>query len=367
MTCFAPHWRRPLLNHFRGRRVVEVDGRLAEHGQGDVRQRAAGAGREPDGDHTLVAEERLQCPREADRAGERLAVGELLLRAAVVEAGTERVPGRDAHEAAVHRLALRGAGDGAVGRQLLYRLAYVGGPRLRRHRFAEGDGDVVRQLLRHLPQDAAAGPAEDAAPHLVEADGDDRRLGVLDDLLEAAGERQHQAGARDAPLGEDADHFPAGQGVGRLPQRLDDAARPGAAVDGNDARHAQKVADAPGVEKRGEDHEADEPALRRQQQQPVDVADVVADEQRRAGRGHVFLAERAHAVKGAPDHPQQAAEEVVREQPGQQQTAGDDEDRNPPPRPGPVGKVELGENASGPSGCHDETPATRKRRDGVST
>ena len=47
-------------------------------------------------------------------------------------------------------------------------------------------------------------------------------------------ERQQEAGARDAPLGEDADDLAVLEGVGGGVQRLDDGARAGAAVDGND-------------------------------------------------------------------------------------------------------------------------------------
>ena len=204
----------------------------------------------PGGSHTptigVVAQHRPQRLGQAHGPGERLAVVEVLpLGAAVDDARTKRVPGRDAHELAVDGHALRRAVDGAFGGQILHGLAHVGGGRVRRQRGAVGNGDVVGQFLRQLPKDTAAEEAENAAPDLIQADREDRRPDMPDDLLEAAGERQHEAGAGEAPLGEDADQLAAGHSVGGAAQRLHDGARPGGGIDGNDAGPAKDASEQP--------------------------------------------------------------------------------------------------------------------------
>ena len=80
--------------------------------------------------------------------------------------------------------------------------------------------------MGHFQKQPAAAIAEDAAPDLFETDRDDRRRTLLEDLLEAAVEGQQEAGAREPPLGEDADQLPLGEMVARLAQRLDDRRGP---------------------------------------------------------------------------------------------------------------------------------------------
>ena len=57
-----------------------------------------------------------------------------------------------------------------------------------------------------LPEEPAALEAEDAAPDAIQVHRDDGHVEALDDLLEAALERQQVAGAADGAFGEDADH-----------------------------------------------------------------------------------------------------------------------------------------------------------------
>src|SRR5262249_30898805 len=158
-------------------------------------------------------------------------------------------------------------------------------------------GHGVGELEWPLENQPAAAIAEDAAPDLVEADRDDRRRGPLDDLLKAAVERQQEAGAGEAALGEDADDFAPGQGVTGQPQRLDDGSRAGRAVDGDDARPAQEVPEAPAARPAGKDDKMDESSLGKEQKEPVQVADVVANEQGGTGGRHVVAPEDADAVK----------------------------------------------------------------------
>ena len=94
-----------------------------------------------------------------------------------------------------------------------------------RHGFSEAHGDVVGNVVRHLPQKASALEAEDAAPHAVKIHGDDGNLDVLHDAFQAAAEGKHLAGARDLALGEDADDLVVAQRVARSVQRVQHLAR----------------------------------------------------------------------------------------------------------------------------------------------
>src|SRR5262249_41629415 len=93
----------------------------------------------------------------------------------------------------------------------------------------------------------AAGGTDTRAPDPPEAarDDGDRDGAAPDDLLEAAVKRQQEAVARQAALGEDANGLAPGEGLAGGAERFDDGARPGGAVDGDDAAPAQQVAQAP--------------------------------------------------------------------------------------------------------------------------
>ncbi len=75
-------------------------------------------------------------------------------------------------------------------------------------------------LPRHLPQEAPALEAEDAAPHSVEVHGNDRNIDALHDAFKSAPEGKQLPGARDLPLGEDADDLVVAQRVARRVQRM---------------------------------------------------------------------------------------------------------------------------------------------------
>ena len=65
----------------------------------------------------------------------------------------------------------------------------------------------------HFQKNLPALVAENASPNLIEADRHDGYWRSLDDLLHAAVERKHEAGAGDAPLGEDTDDVAGRQGI----------------------------------------------------------------------------------------------------------------------------------------------------------
>src|SRR4030095_16491605 len=94
--------------------------------------------------------------------------------------------------------------------------------RCRRERCSERDGYGVWQQLRPLPKETALFETKDAAPELVQMNGNDRKICPLDDLFETALERQQMPNTADAAFGEDANHLALFQFLARTPQRMDD-------------------------------------------------------------------------------------------------------------------------------------------------
>src|SRR5262249_60863558 len=79
--------------------------------------------------------------------------------------------------------------------------------------------------LGQIAEEALAAVAEDAAPHAVEVDRDDRDVAALADPLEPAPERVQHPGPRDLPLREDADQVAVVEVLARVAQRPQDRAR----------------------------------------------------------------------------------------------------------------------------------------------
>ena len=134
------------------------------------------------------------------------------------------------HELLMHEDALGDARDGTVGGKLLDRLAHLHRRGVWRHRFAEGDRHRVGDFLRPLPEELPALMTEDASPHVVQTNRNNRRRATLDNLLETAIEGHHKPGARDAAFREDAHHLAVGQRVARRVERPNNRARPRRAI-----------------------------------------------------------------------------------------------------------------------------------------
>src|SRR5580692_7785711 len=81
----------------------------------------------------------------------------------------------------------------------------------RRHGLAEAYRHGVRNLARHLPNEAPALVTEDAAPHAVD---------ILHDAFHAAAEGKQLADARDLSFGKDADDFTVAYRVASFAQRV---------------------------------------------------------------------------------------------------------------------------------------------------
>ena len=102
---------------------------------------------------------------------------------------------------------------------------------VRRQRRAERDGHGIGETFRHFPEEAATVEAEDAAPHTVEVNRDDRRRPSLHDAFEPPSERQQRSGARDLAFGKNADQLSLVEGGTGFTERTQDD--PQASMGGN--------------------------------------------------------------------------------------------------------------------------------------
>src|SRR4030095_4870600 len=94
----------------------------------------------------------------------------------------------------------------------------------RRERCSERDGYGVWPQLWPLPKETAFFETEDAAPELVQMNGNDRKICPPNNLFETALKGQQMPDAADAAFGEDANHLTVFQFLARTLQRMDNVA-----------------------------------------------------------------------------------------------------------------------------------------------
>ena len=117
-------------------------------------------------------------------------------------------------------------------------------------------------------------------------------------VLVAALERPDRARARDAALGEDADHVPLVQRPPRRAQRLGDLPGRGLPAHRDDAVEIEDLAqEAMLAVDRLRHEEADAPARSGAEQHGVHIRGVVRDQQRRPRHGQMLQPDRAHLVE----------------------------------------------------------------------
>ena len=96
--------------------------------------------------------------------------------------------------------------------------------RVRRQRRAERDRHGIGYTFGQLPEETATVKAEDAAPHAVKVNGNNRRRTALHDPFESPTERQQCPRPRDLSLRKDADELtPLECGTGIAQGTQDDA------------------------------------------------------------------------------------------------------------------------------------------------
>ena len=204
--------------------VIEIHGHFAHQQRGVIHERAADGRRQENADHFLSCPNRAEPSREEDGARQRRTESQFR-NAPVGHEEPPRMMAGLAHERAVDRHHQFLAMLPRLGVEFLHGLAHFKRSRGRRHRFAEADGHGIGDVARHFPEEASLLEAEDAAPHVVETHGNDRRVHVLHHPLEAAPEREQLADARDLSLGEDAHDVAVLDRLAGGAQRLDHLAR----------------------------------------------------------------------------------------------------------------------------------------------
>ena len=192
---------------------VEVHGDGSAQGEAHVDEGSGYGGGEEYSDHFGGGGPEA-CPTKHHGGGQQFAVGEGAAggvghgEAAPVAAG-----GVD--EAAVEEISGTLAMGGGFGGEFLDGLADGLRGGVGRHGRAEGDGHGIGNSRGPLPEEFAAGEAEDAAPEAIEVHGNNGHAGAFDDFFHAAFEGEHVAGAADGAFGEDADDVAGGDFMAR--------------------------------------------------------------------------------------------------------------------------------------------------------
>src|SRR5690242_7095482 len=96
---------------------------------------------------------------------------------------------------------------------------------IRRQRLAETDGHRKGEATRHLPEEATAVEAEDAAPDSIEMHRNDRSVYSFHDPCVAAAKWQELSDSGYLTFGKDADQFAAGDGITGIAQGAQHLAR----------------------------------------------------------------------------------------------------------------------------------------------
>src|SRR5450759_3084672 len=258
-------------------------------------------------------------PTQQHGGGQHFAVGERTA-GGVGHGEFGPVAARHLDHSAVQQVARPLAERGGTGGEFLDGLAYGLRAGARRQRRAETDGHGVGNPFGPLPEKLAAGEAEYAAPQAIQVHRNDGHAAALDNLLHAAFEGPHVAGAADGALGENADDVAGGDFPARGADGFHHVARAaGAHRDGVGA--AQEPVESLHLVDGLPHHEADEALHAGADQEAIHVRHVVGDQQRGSPEGHVFLAVDADAEEAVGEHPQHEADQIIRDD-------GDDVDRD---------------------------------------
>src|SRR5439155_5679719 len=109
--------------------------------------------------------------------------------------------------------------------------------------------------------------------------------------------------------------------VRRLAERLDDRTQAARLVDRNDAGPFQQMTQAELLRPAREDDEANDALLSDGQEEPIEIADVIADEQGRSRRGKVLDPADAQPIDRVGDDPERDAHQQERVEPEENQRA----------------------------------------------
>ena len=205
------------------------------------------------------------------------------------------------------------------GVQLLHRLANLEGRGRCGKRLAETYRDGVGDAPGKFPEEAPPFKTEDAAPHAVKIDGNNRRVQTLHDALETAAKGKQVTDTRDLSFGENANHFAGLDGFGGLAERTQHLARAQLGGDGDDAENLRKGLDERMIVDALEHEEANGPVGGSDEQAGVHERHVIRDEERTTALGDVVAAFDVNAIDGMREHPQEQAQQGI----GHQENGGE--------------------------------------------
>src|SRR5262249_10482903 len=151
-----------------------------EEHRGEVDESSWSGRREQNADHVLAYPKFSKAPRQehsAAESGEEANFGALT----VGQSKAARVAASAMDKGLGQSLNVLLAAVESVGSKVLHGAAYVHGGGSRRKLSAKGHADGVGNVTRKFPEEAAAGEAEDRAPHAVEIHRNDGRVDALHD------------------------------------------------------------------------------------------------------------------------------------------------------------------------------------------
>ena len=241
----------------------------------------------------------LDLARDHEASDERAAPGELHA-VRVVRERLAPVAAAGAHRRLAERGVLVLARVEPVAGELHHRAADPEGVGVRRERLSEDDGHRVARQARavEVVEELPAVVGVHRPPRAAQVDRHERVVRAAHDALVAAVERADRPGARDAALREHAHHVALVERAARLPERAGDLR--GRAL-GRHRDHAvepqEGLEPAEALDHRRVHQEADAAARRGAEQQRVEVAAVVCEQQRGAVHRQVLDADRPDAVE----------------------------------------------------------------------
>ncbi len=206
------------------------------------------------------------------------------------------------------------SGSGTLASQCAHRRFEDGRTGLgARHGLAHGEADASAEAPRqpHSPEHPVAS-APHALPQAAQGDWHHRHGSTFEDPLESSAEGLNLTVGGEPSLGEDADQFPRRQRtVHGFEGPLEALGVFLGGGDGDGARGAEGEGEQRDAEDAVVHDEADGPPDRSHEDQGIDIAHVVADEQRRPLLGDALEALGSDAVKQAHDQPDQESQQEL--------------------------------------------------------
>ncbi len=161
---------------------------------------------------------------------------------------------------------------------------------------AEVDRNGVSPFLRPLPKETPAGKTENTAPELVEVDGDDRSVDILQQPHGSWLETLELTGPRDPPFRKDAHEFPSPKSFARLGERPYHLPAP-LRLDEDHPPTARPRSQPSHLEVAGPRDDSYGTAHQQENQDPVQPGDMVANQECSSRLGYVMPVPDAEPIE----------------------------------------------------------------------